>query len=423
MSEILGNIARAARPHSLTSYRRFHVHLCEKWNAWKTKPTSNVCRAIFLPVSSKEPEFIWLKVQVTEDQGEEDESDLSEPEIEIVQPEGVPYTDPGEGSAILKFDGLIAGIPQFKHLVLGNMAHGQRVDHGIHLRYQDDFLIRGFPRHRCLNRMVGSSLADMYRGPLVFCGTTKVYGSRYAVDLDTRDLTLALNGLSMLTNGKRTGKGEDFVRKVKGVKTIANTSEFTKARIPTKHPIFFSGTISKISKTLSPVLPTLKLWQTPSSGELSQTTTDNSTLTTYLTLTVGTNPGSVLAKWERSKDSVLIAHTDRKDLRSEFGNTTSLVREACEFLRDTVQPSMLVEAWKKQGLSATDRASTSWEWEKMVEAWKRDVESRKCSDDESADGEGVKEDDIEEAGDNEEDEATKMKLVNMFRGMGIWFDG
>ena len=161
---------------------------------------------------------------------------------------------PGDEIFFAQFESLLGeGTIQMIQLVLGKMGAGGRLDHCIYAAVRESFIVDGSLPNNCI-RSLSDGEARMWGGPIVIYGTPKALNSSSTVDLDTNDLTLAINGLVKYEKLERNYSAyvsqPKPLKKVTGVKVSkADGSDengrtiwrFEEVRIPVKHPIFFMG--------------------------------------------------------------------------------------------------------------------------------------------------------------------------------------
>lgn len=149
-----------------------------------------------------------------------------------------------------------------KPLVMGKQNSGQLLDHSVWLLQRRDFIMQ--PRNLCLKQLVDDWLSFRCRGPIVFCGMTKVQDSACVVDIDTRDFTLALDGLA--EEHKKILQSYMYrptKKKTKGVKVTVSEPHVRDVSVPIRHPVFIKGQPSELAQLMGIGLRTLSYPSSP----------------------------------------------------------------------------------------------------------------------------------------------------------------
>lgn len=235
--------------------RPLHKLLCKQLAGLAPRPGKNFRRAILLPQNASEPCFIWLPVDVIEADDDDDETfngtgKRKPAEIENIRDVGVPAVDLELGSAWPNTTEVLGTVDySLKDLVMGKQGSGELVDHSIWLLQRRDFLFQGL--NQCL-KTLDLWLASRMGGPIIFCGMTKAQGSTFVVDIDSRDFTLALDGLIRYHQlaSQNLVMLRPVTKKTKGIKVSAKEPHFQDVEVPRRHPIFTKGTPS----TFEPIL-------------------------------------------------------------------------------------------------------------------------------------------------------------------------
>lgn len=251
-------------------------------------------------------------------------------------------------------------------------SHGRQVKHSIGVRLDMNHLNDVYPLQGCLRNMIGAEIASHLRGPITFYGTGKAGNSKCVYDLDTRDLTLAIKGLTELWRKTREAPRLPYKPrvpvKVNAVKFTPRTRQFEDVQIPVQHPIFTSGDISKISEKFGPGLPTLKMYQEPDPDFPTQrleVELRSMPLAAYLDMDISKKPGCLFNRWMDETSIVLIARADCRVLSSRTRSPSELIQQACWFIQSCVRPKILRNA----AAEVEPNGSAPREWEESVKTW------------------------------------------------------
>lgn len=170
-------------------------------------------------------------------------------------PLGVPSHDqPAQPRILPEVEGLTGpGSPEIVDLVVGEKGKGELLDHSIYATGQPKFLSHGSTPNRCIQSLTDGKGSDFY-GNLIIYGKSKVASSTVCLDLDTNDLTLALDSLieyqKRIIPGMGPLLGPKSQQKVTGVKIERSDDlghdgmplwDFKEVQVPMEHPIFSSG--------------------------------------------------------------------------------------------------------------------------------------------------------------------------------------
>lgn len=296
----------------LTKTRYYHKILCKSFADFVVRPNAEVRCAILLPEKSDKPVFMWLPVQSGENSkkkfvhsagnGGKVDDDFGVPEHE----DSDRYVLPTKGN-------IVGGFGSGGHsliLVCGKLRSGELLDHAIQMLARKNKT--GCVPNKCVVRFGGEEFARPYKGPLILFGTTKFKFSKTAVDLDTVDLTLALDSLIA---GAAPGVKSHIAQKMTGVKVIATAPFFEELQVPKRHPVFTRGTMSKISELLG---GQLAVWMYPmgvgaqSSDPASEETHDTPNRNATVLLTCldpeSADFGRVPASFQADQRAMLVVH-------------------------------------------------------------------------------------------------------------------
>lgn len=167
---------------------------------------------------------------------------------------GVPNYDIVFGSALGNFSGLFgSGNPSNRplDLVVGRRGSGELLNHSIWLQHREIFMT--CQQNACVNYMAGGNLGSHFRGVLYIIAMTKVEEPRFMLDVDTGDLSLAIDGLIKYHKKSLDPlaylSSPQLPKKVTGVKVSAKEPFFEEVEVPFKHPIFTTGAVSKVKKS------------------------------------------------------------------------------------------------------------------------------------------------------------------------------
>ena len=209
--------------------------------------------------------------------------------------QGVPENDPEEAfcfplaDKITEFsDASVGQLP----LVCGKTGSGELLDHSIRLLHLESFF--HLQPNMCLARLAGMDLASRYRGPLALIGLTKVVDPCHTVSLDTRDLTLGLDGLIECGRKSRFGFAyfcmPPLPKKHPGVRVIVTAPSMEDVMVPVRHPIFTNaGNVPPLAELAG---MKIRSWQysgistTSAPADLQHTFTDD---WKYIYLCIDTN--------------------------------------------------------------------------------------------------------------------------------------
>jgi MYND finger len=144
-----------------------HKLLCKTFKDFASRPGNDYRRAIYLPVSSKKPQFIWLLFERKND-------DLS-----------MTAHDSPELGTLLGNDKPFATLGWMK----SNPVRNKKLTHSIDIRYRDTFLTDGSLPNQSILNIKGSELAHDWRGPMVAYGLKGLdFDPANSDDLDMTDL-------------------------------------------------------------------------------------------------------------------------------------------------------------------------------------------------------------------------------------------
>lgn len=230
---------------------QFHKTLCKTFADFKERPSPNTRRAIYFPQNGDRPNFIWLPVD-PQAQAKQKPNGLlvagKSVDSATESNYGMPKLDK-EGGSCLPSDcsplGKFEDDTMSMALVMGPTRRGEHLDHNIYVigpRKGRDHVT-----NMCVLRTAKEPPHPIIpRGPLIVFGMTKVVLPKYTVDLDTNDLTLALDAM---VAPWADGATPHFARKVAGVKVHSGAMPFLEdVKVPKRHPIFKSGTLSAIAE-------------------------------------------------------------------------------------------------------------------------------------------------------------------------------
>lgn len=193
--------------------------------------------------------------QSIEDDSDEDYDERGLDDDDFVNDPDFAESDaPGDEIYFAQFESLLGeGTVQMIQLVLGKMGAGGRLDHCIYAAVRESFIVDGSLPNNCI-RSLSDGETTMWGGSIVIYGTPKALNSSSTVDLDTNDLTLAINGLVKYEKLERNYSAyvsqPKPLKKVTGVKVSKAEGldengrtiwGFEEVRVPVKHPVFFMG--------------------------------------------------------------------------------------------------------------------------------------------------------------------------------------
>lgn len=190
-------------------------------------------------------------------------------------PFGVPTFDPPtENSVLGEYDDFMDySSPQMYDLIVGSKGHGELLDHGIAVVGGSSYVFDGSAPNLCIDTITDGKCREMC-GPFFFHGTSKVNDSTVCLDLDTNDLTLAVDALIdwRCKRGSYSFLQPRPLKKVMGVKVVKDDTlgkdgllvwKYEEVQVPVKHPVFSEGSELDLSASEGRVLMTYSLGKRP----------------------------------------------------------------------------------------------------------------------------------------------------------------
>lgn len=247
----------------LTSVRQFHKVLCKSFADFKERPSEDVRRAIFFPENEDKPRFIWLPVTTIEDYtGKTSPTGSGGVMLDEIGATdfGVPKREVEPGYCMPSSTALFGADTSGPHaLVCGKLRSGEALDHSILAFARKSASVP----NRCIKKLAKreAEKTRVSKGPVIVFGAQKVVLPKTALDLDTIDLTLAMDAMIGMVPPSEV---PDFARKITGVKAYNTTPAFLEeVYVPKRHPIFKSGMPSAISELHGTFL---QIWWFPAGG-------------------------------------------------------------------------------------------------------------------------------------------------------------